>query len=65
MPKVNAEMKFADALLGHEDTRHKRYGCSLHLTKHQPKAKAEMTEEEKGWLGGGKRKAILCGHIRN
>jgi hypothetical protein len=26
-PKVNVEMKFTDALLGHEDMRHKRYGC--------------------------------------
>jgi len=58
-------MKFADALLGDEDMRHKRYGCGRHLTKHQPKANAEMTEKEKGRLRGGKRKAILCGHIRN
>jgi hypothetical protein len=35
------------------------------LTKHRPKANAEMTAEEKGLLGGGKRKAILCGQIRN
>jgi hypothetical protein len=63
--KVNAEMKFADVLLDHEDTIHKRYGCGRDLTTHQPNPNTEMTEEEKGRLGGGKRKAILCGHIRN
>jgi hypothetical protein len=36
------------------------------LKKHQPKANAEITEEDKGgWLSGGKRKAILCGQIQN
>jgi hypothetical protein len=58
-------MKFAVALLGHKDIRHKRYGCGQHLTKHQLKANTEMTEEEKGRLRGGKRKGILCGHIWN
>jgi hypothetical protein len=48
-------MKFTDAVLDHEDTRHKRSGCGQNLTKHQPKANTEMTEEEKGQLGGGKK----------